>query len=170
MCVHCHSLQTQDKRMSDPKRNSCDPPCGCWELNSEPLEEQSVLPPAKPYFQPNSFFKKIYFIHLCYTPRDKYFCLHICTYMLHMLFIHTETYTAHIHTTSLIHIQTYTVHTAHTHESAHIYTTHIWTCIHTMHATHTHTHTGASSCRGQERALCFEASFKCPAPVFFFFF
>ena len=156
--------------MSDPKRNSCDPPSGCWELNSEPLEEQSVLPPAKPYFQPNSFFKKIYFIHLCYTPRDKYFCLHICTYMLHMLFIHTETYTAHIHTTSLIHIQTYTVHTAHTHESAHIYTTHIWTCIHTTHATHTHTHTGASSCRGQERALCFEASFKCPAPVFFFFF
>ena len=62
--------------------------------------------------------------------------------MLHILFIHTETYTAHMHTTSLIHIQTYTVHTAHTHESAHIYTTH--TYIHTPHIyihTHTHTHT-----------------------------
>ena len=34
----------------------------------------------------------------------------------------------------------------------------------------THTHTSAGSCRGQERALCFEASSKCPAPVFFFFF
>ena len=33
-----------------------------------------------------------------------------------------------------------------------------------------HTHTSAGSCRGQERALCFEASSKCPAPVFFFFF
>ena len=26
----------------------CEPPCGCWELTSEPSEEQSVLLPAEP--------------------------------------------------------------------------------------------------------------------------
>ena len=25
----------------------CEPPCGCWELNSGPSEEQSVLLPAE---------------------------------------------------------------------------------------------------------------------------
>ena len=29
--------------MSDPIADGCEPPCGCWELNSGPLEEQSVL-------------------------------------------------------------------------------------------------------------------------------
>jgi hypothetical protein len=28
---------------SDPITDGCEPPCGCWELNSGPLEEQSVL-------------------------------------------------------------------------------------------------------------------------------
>jgi hypothetical protein len=31
------------KRASDPITDGCEPPCGCWELNSGPLEEQSVL-------------------------------------------------------------------------------------------------------------------------------
>lgn len=26
----------------------CEPPCGCWESNPSPLEEQSVLPSAEP--------------------------------------------------------------------------------------------------------------------------
>ena len=26
----------------DPITDGCNPPCGCWELNSRPLEEQSV--------------------------------------------------------------------------------------------------------------------------------
>ena len=29
----------------------CEPPCGCWELNSGPLEKQSVLLPAEPSLQ-----------------------------------------------------------------------------------------------------------------------
>jgi hypothetical protein len=29
--------------MSDPITDGYDPPCGCWELISGPLEEQSVL-------------------------------------------------------------------------------------------------------------------------------
>ena len=32
----------------DPFTDGCEPPCGCWELNSGPLEEQSVLLTAEP--------------------------------------------------------------------------------------------------------------------------
>jgi hypothetical protein len=28
--------------------DGCEPPCGCWELNSDPLEEQAVLLTSKP--------------------------------------------------------------------------------------------------------------------------
>ena len=37
------TLQTHQKRASDPITDGCEPPCGCWKLNSGPLEEQSVL-------------------------------------------------------------------------------------------------------------------------------
>jgi hypothetical protein len=30
----------------------CEPPCGCWDLNSGPSEEQSVPLPAEPSHQP----------------------------------------------------------------------------------------------------------------------
>ena len=33
-----------------------EPPCGCWELNSGPLEEQSVLLTAEPSLQPSTGF------------------------------------------------------------------------------------------------------------------
>jgi hypothetical protein len=29
-------------RASDPITDGCEPPCGCWELNSGPLEEQAA--------------------------------------------------------------------------------------------------------------------------------
>ena len=35
-----------------PIADGCEPPCGCWELNSGPLEEQSVLLTAEPSLQP----------------------------------------------------------------------------------------------------------------------
>jgi hypothetical protein len=35
-------------RASDPITDGCKPPCGCWDLNSGPLEEQSVLLPTEP--------------------------------------------------------------------------------------------------------------------------
>jgi hypothetical protein len=41
--VHCHYLQTHQKRASDPITDGCEPPRGCWELNSGPLGKQSVL-------------------------------------------------------------------------------------------------------------------------------
>jgi len=33
----------RQKRASELIINSCQPPCACWALNSEPLEEQRVL-------------------------------------------------------------------------------------------------------------------------------
>ena len=30
-----------------------DPPCGCWDLNSDPLKEQPVLLTAEPSLQPS---------------------------------------------------------------------------------------------------------------------
>jgi hypothetical protein len=36
-------MSAHQKRASDPISDGCEPPCGCWELNSGPLEEQSVL-------------------------------------------------------------------------------------------------------------------------------
>jgi hypothetical protein len=40
--VHCSSLHTHQNRASDPITDGCEPPCGCWELNSGPLEAQAV--------------------------------------------------------------------------------------------------------------------------------
>jgi len=40
ICVHCSCLQTHQKRASDLLTDGCEPLCGCWELNSWPLEEQ----------------------------------------------------------------------------------------------------------------------------------
>jgi hypothetical protein len=50
--ILCSCLQTHQKRASDPITDGCEPPCGCWELNSGPLEEQSMLLPAEPSLQP----------------------------------------------------------------------------------------------------------------------
>ena len=38
--------------MADFITGGCEPPCGCWDLNSGPLEEQSVLLPTEPSRQP----------------------------------------------------------------------------------------------------------------------
>jgi hypothetical protein len=52
MYVHCSCLQTLQKRAPDRITDGCEPPCGCWELNSGPLKEQSVLLTAEPSLQP----------------------------------------------------------------------------------------------------------------------
>jgi hypothetical protein len=46
------SLDTHQKRASDPITDGCEPPCGCWELNSGLTEEQSVLLTAESSLQP----------------------------------------------------------------------------------------------------------------------
>jgi hypothetical protein len=43
MLVHCSCLQTHQKKAPDPITDGCELPRVCWDLNSGPLEEQSVL-------------------------------------------------------------------------------------------------------------------------------
>jgi hypothetical protein len=50
--MHCSCLQTHQKRALVLITDGCESPCGCWELNSGPLEEQSVLLIAEPSLQP----------------------------------------------------------------------------------------------------------------------
>jgi hypothetical protein len=38
--------------VSDLITGGCEPPCVCWDLNSGPSEEQSVLLPAEPSREP----------------------------------------------------------------------------------------------------------------------
>jgi hypothetical protein len=52
MWVHCRYLQTLPKEASDLITDGCEPSCSCWELNSGPLEEQSVLLTTEPSLHP----------------------------------------------------------------------------------------------------------------------
>jgi hypothetical protein len=55
--VFCCCPQTHKKKVSDPITDGCELPCGCWDLNSGPLREQSVLLTPEPSLQPkNTFF------------------------------------------------------------------------------------------------------------------
>jgi len=66
MWVHCRCLQTHQKRASDPITDGCEPPCGCWDLNSGPLEEQPVLLTAEPSLQPHTiFFLRFIYFNVC---------------------------------------------------------------------------------------------------------
>jgi hypothetical protein len=51
--LHCSCLQTLQKRESDLITVGCGPPCGCWDLNSGPVEEQSVVLTSEPSLQPH---------------------------------------------------------------------------------------------------------------------
>jgi hypothetical protein len=42
------SLDDSLKRALNPITDGCEPPCSCWELDSGPLEEQSVLLTTEP--------------------------------------------------------------------------------------------------------------------------
>jgi hypothetical protein len=46
--AHCSCLQMHQKRASDLIMDGCEPPCGCWDLNSE----QPVLLTTEPSLQP----------------------------------------------------------------------------------------------------------------------
>jgi hypothetical protein len=50
--LRCSCLQTHQKRSSDPITDGCEPPCGCWELNSGPLADQTVHLAPEPSLQP----------------------------------------------------------------------------------------------------------------------
>jgi hypothetical protein len=53
ICKYTSCLQTHQKRASDLITDGCEPPCGYWELNSGPVEEQSMLLPAETSLQPS---------------------------------------------------------------------------------------------------------------------
>jgi hypothetical protein len=57
-CEYTLTLQIHQKRASDPITDGCEPPCDCWELNSGPLEEQSVLFTTESSLQPLVLFFK----------------------------------------------------------------------------------------------------------------
>jgi hypothetical protein len=38
------TIMTDLKRASDPITDGCEPPCGCWELNSGPLSRERAQP------------------------------------------------------------------------------------------------------------------------------
>ena len=50
-------MTAHQKRASDLITDDCEPPCGCWELNSEFLEEQPVLLTSEPSRQPHNLLK-----------------------------------------------------------------------------------------------------------------
>jgi hypothetical protein len=55
LCTYEYSLYiygTCQRTASDPITEGCEPPCGCWELNSGPLEEYPMLLTAEPSLQP----------------------------------------------------------------------------------------------------------------------
>jgi hypothetical protein len=50
--VCCSCFQTHQKRASDLITDGCEPPCGCWDLNSGPSKEQLALLTTGPSRQP----------------------------------------------------------------------------------------------------------------------
>jgi hypothetical protein len=40
ICKYTVAVFRHQKRESDLVTDGCEPPCGCWDLNSGPLEEQ----------------------------------------------------------------------------------------------------------------------------------
>jgi hypothetical protein len=58
--LHCNCLQTHQKKASDPITDGCEPPCGCRESNSGPLEEQLVLLTTGPSLQLLVLFFNMY--------------------------------------------------------------------------------------------------------------
>jgi hypothetical protein len=58
-CTFAHQ-----KRASDPIAGGYEPPCGFWELNSGPIEEQSVLLTTEPSLQSQ---KELLRIKFCVT-------------------------------------------------------------------------------------------------------
>ena len=80
--MHCHCLQTHQKGPLYPITECCTPPCGCWELNSGPLGEQSVLLTTEPSLQscPTYFTKTIDVVMSdlylsCFAPQRDYLCV-----------------------------------------------------------------------------------------------
>jgi hypothetical protein len=53
------------------RRDGCELPCGCWELNSSPLEEPSVLLTTEPSLQPWIFCYKDFLLQYLFQDLKK---------------------------------------------------------------------------------------------------
>jgi hypothetical protein len=60
------SSDTQEEGIGSHYR-CCELPCGCWELNSEPLEDHSVLSTAEPSLQPPKGAMRLQFLFLVHS-------------------------------------------------------------------------------------------------------
>jgi hypothetical protein len=100
--VHCSCLQTHQKKASDLIADGCEPPCGCWELNSVPLEEQSGLLTTEPSLQPHS----LPFSALLTAGECVCVCVHTHTRARVHKHSHTHTHT-HTHTHARTHARTH---------------------------------------------------------------
>ena len=67
-------MSAGQKRAPDPITDGCEPPCGCWELNSGPLEEQAVLLTSEPSLQLPSAFIFFYFLPFFPPPKTGFLC------------------------------------------------------------------------------------------------
>jgi hypothetical protein len=56
ICEYTVAIFRHQKRASKPIAGGCEPPRGCWDLNSGALEEQSVPLTAEPSLQPAKSF------------------------------------------------------------------------------------------------------------------
>ena len=63
-------VPTPQKRAPDLIIDGSNPPCGCWELNSGSLEEQSVLLTAEPSLQPQDRANYLFFYGCLKRSRD----------------------------------------------------------------------------------------------------
>lgn len=85
LLLYCSWLKTHQKRTSDLIRDGCEPPCDCWDLNSGPSKEQSVLLDTEPFASPyNMFLKTPGEGHTPKPTRDQ-----PSTFNLLLLFFHT---------------------------------------------------------------------------------
>ena len=76
MYVPCSCLQTPQKRASDLVTDGCEPPCSCWELNSGPLEEQTVLLTSESSLQPQrNTFCFVLFCFVCFVFETGFLCI-----------------------------------------------------------------------------------------------
>ncbi|CAO2580696.1 hypothetical protein LEMLEM_LOCUS1572, partial [Lemmus lemmus] len=77
------------KRAPDLITDGCESPCGCWELNSGPLEEQAMLLTAEPSPQslPLCFvcfsLSALYFSNVSFSSSSFFFFLNIFIYWLY---------------------------------------------------------------------------------------
>jgi hypothetical protein len=72
--LHCSCLQTHQKRASDSITDGCEPPCGCWGLNSGPLEEQLELLTTEPSLQPFLLNFHLFILNFVFVTHCTCFC------------------------------------------------------------------------------------------------